>query len=80
MDMIRDQKRAPLTSAIGRRVNLLNVTVPADGIAAAVNWQDFGMSRWQLGSYATSLAGRLKWGGDLFWPISAAARHGRLSG
>src|ERR1700730_15960752 len=49
--------------AAPRRVadqDLFSEYLPADGTNAAVNWRDYGRSRWQLFDHATSLAVRLK--------------------
>jgi hypothetical protein len=37
--------------------NLFSEYLPADGTDAAVNWQDYGTSRWQLWNKITTIAG-----------------------
>ena len=37
--------------------NLFSEYLPADGTNAAVNWQDYGTSRWQLWNKITTIAG-----------------------
>jgi hypothetical protein len=45
---------------------------PADGTNAVVNWQDYGMSRWQLCDqryqFCRAIETRI---GGWFWPFSA---------
>jgi hypothetical protein len=59
---------------------LLFLPSPADGTNAAVNWRDYGMSRWQLCTkrYRFCQAMEMAVGG-WFWPdseVTAATRRG----
>jgi hypothetical protein len=67
MAVLSENAVTRLTTASMRRVgadatrksdrDLFSEYLPADGTNAAVNWRDYGRSRWQLSDKITTIAG-----------------------